>query len=32
MELNSGLHVVVLGPDGLTAGVDRRREGKAAGE
>jgi gamma-glutamyltranspeptidase/glutathione hydrolase len=32
MVLNSGLHVIRLGADGLTAGVDRRREGTAAGD
>ena len=32
MDLNSGLHVIAIAPDKLTAGVDRRREGVAAGE
>jgi gamma-glutamyltranspeptidase/glutathione hydrolase len=32
MDLNSGLHVIAIAPDGLTAGVDRRREGLAAGD
>ena len=32
MELNSGLHVIAISPDGLAAGVDRRREGLAAGD
>jgi gamma-glutamyltranspeptidase/glutathione hydrolase len=32
MDLNSGLHVIAIAPGGLTAGVDRRREGLAAGD
>ena len=32
MDLNSGLHVIAIAPDGLVAGVDPRREGLAAGD
>lgn len=32
MGLNSGLHAVALGPDGLRGGADPRREGIALGE
>ncbi len=32
MDLNSGLHAIAIAPDKLTAGVDRRREGLAAGD
>jgi gamma-glutamyltranspeptidase/glutathione hydrolase len=30
--LNSGLHAIAIGPDGLTGGADSRREGVALGE
>ena len=32
MDLNSGLHAISLGPDGLRGGADPRREGIALGE
>ena len=31
-NLNSGLHAIVIGPDGLTGGADGRREGVALGD
>jgi len=31
-DLNSGLHGVAIGPDGLTGGADPRREGVAVGD
>lgn len=31
-ELNSGLHGIAVGPDGLTGGADPRREGVALGD
>jgi gamma-glutamyltranspeptidase/glutathione hydrolase len=31
-DLNSGLHAIAIGPDGLTGGADPRREGIALGE
>jgi gamma-glutamyltranspeptidase / glutathione hydrolase len=31
-NLNSGLHVILIGPDGLTGAADKRREGMALGE
>jgi len=31
-ELNSGLHGIAIGPDGLTGGADPRREGVALGD
>lgn len=31
-ELNSGLHGIAIGPDGLTGGADPRREGVAIGD
>ena len=31
-DLNSGLHAILIGPDGLEGGVDPRREGTADGE
>ena len=31
-ELNSGLHAISIGPDGLKGGADPRREGIALGE
>ncbi|SLN71998.1 Gamma-glutamyltranspeptidase precursor [Roseivivax jejudonensis] len=31
-ELTSGLHVIAIGPEGLTGGADPRREGIALGE
>jgi gamma-glutamyltranspeptidase/glutathione hydrolase len=31
-ELNSGLHAIAIGPEGLTGGADSRREGVAMGE
>lgn len=31
-DLNSGLHAVRIGPEGLTGAVDPRREGRAAGD
>ena len=32
MEENSGLHAILIGPEGLESGVDPRREGAAVGE
>jgi gamma-glutamyltranspeptidase / glutathione hydrolase len=32
VDMTSGLHVIAIAPDMLTAGVDRRREGLAAGD
>ncbi|WP_163849039.1 gamma-glutamyltransferase [Pseudooceanicola aestuarii] len=31
-DLNSGLHAIAIGPDGLTGGADPRREGIALGQ
>ena len=31
-DLNSGLHAIAIGPDGLTGGADPRREGIALGD
>jgi gamma-glutamyltranspeptidase/glutathione hydrolase len=31
-EINSGLHGIAIGPDGLTGGADPRREGVAIGD
>ncbi len=31
-DMTSGLHVIRVGPDGLTGGVDPRREGAASGD
>ncbi|PKR54475.1 gamma-glutamyltransferase [Thalassospira marina] len=31
-DLNSGLHIIKIGPDGLTGGADPRREGIVMGE
>jgi len=31
-ELNSGLHAISIGPDGLEGGADPRREGIALGD
>jgi gamma-glutamyltranspeptidase/glutathione hydrolase len=31
-EINSGLHGIAIGPDGLTGGADPRREGVAVGD
>ena len=30
-DMNSGLHVILISPEGLTAGIDPRREGTARG-
>jgi gamma-glutamyltranspeptidase / glutathione hydrolase len=32
IDMNSGLHLIAIAPERLTAGVDRRREGLAAGD
>jgi gamma-glutamyltranspeptidase/glutathione hydrolase len=31
-DLNSGLHGIAIGPEGLTGGADPRREGAALGD
>ena len=31
-EINSGLHGIAIGPNGLTGGADPRREGVAIGD
>lgn len=31
-NMNSGIHTIVIGPDGLTGGADKRREGLVLGE
>jgi gamma-glutamyltranspeptidase/glutathione hydrolase len=31
-DLNSGLHLIAIGPDGMTGAADKRREGMVLGD